>query len=72
MFETLKKMKSDKNRYIFDDIVYFNLTYHSEKKREISNRGQKMSAKVCQRTYSRDISPCDLCIITGTTSYLLG
>jgi hypothetical protein len=61
-----------RQKQAFADIVYFDLVYPSEKKREISNRGQKMSTKVCQRTYSRDISPCDLCIITGTTSYLLG
>ena len=48
MLETLKKMKSDKKQ-VFADIVYFDLIYHSEKKRENSNRGQKMSAKVCQR-----------------------
>ena len=41
-------MKSDKKQ-VFADIVYFYLVYHSEKKRENSNRGQKMSAKVCQR-----------------------
>ena len=45
-------MKSDKN-LIFADIVYFDLIYHSEKKREKkrenSNRGQKMSAKICQK-----------------------
>ena len=41
-------MKSDKKQ-VFADIVYFDLVYHSEKKRENSNRGQKMSAKVCQR-----------------------
>ena len=41
-------MKSDKN-LIFADIVYFDLIYPSEKKRENSNRGQQMSAKVCQR-----------------------
>ena len=48
MFETWKKMKSDK-KHVFADIVYFDLVYHSEKKRENSNRGQKMSAKVSQR-----------------------
>ena len=41
-------MKSDKKQ-VFADIVYFYLIYHSEKKRENSNRGQKMSDKVCQR-----------------------
>jgi hypothetical protein len=41
-------MKSDKN-LIFADIVYFDLIYPSEKKRENSNRGQKMSAKICQK-----------------------
>jgi hypothetical protein len=41
-------MKSDKKQ-VFADIVYFDLVYHLEKKRENSNRGQKMSAKVCQR-----------------------
>jgi hypothetical protein len=41
-------MKSDKN-LIFADIVYFDLIYSSEKKRENSNRGQKMSAKICQK-----------------------
>jgi hypothetical protein len=48
MFETLKKMKSDKKQ-VFADIVCFDLIYHSEKKRENSNRGQKMSAKICQK-----------------------
>ena len=48
MFETLKKMKSDKKQ-VFADIVYFDLIYPSEKKRENSNRGQKMSAKICQK-----------------------
>ena len=38
-FENLKKMKSDKN-LIFADIVYFDLIYPSEKKRENSNRGK--------------------------------
>ena len=41
-------MKSYKN-LIFADIVYFDLIYPSEKKRENSNRGQKMSAKICQK-----------------------
>ena len=41
-------MNSDKN-LIFADIVYFDLIYPSEKKRENSKWGQKMSAKVCQR-----------------------
>ena len=36
-FETLKKMKSDKKQ-VFADIVCFYLIYHSEKKRENSNR----------------------------------
>ena len=40
-------MKSDKN-LIFSDIVYFDSIYPSEKKRENSKRGQKMSAKICQ------------------------
>ena len=40
-------MKSDKKQ-VFTDIVYFELIYHSEKRRENSNRGQKMSAKICQ------------------------
>ena len=48
MFETLKQMKSDKKQ-VFADIVYFDLIYPSEKKRENSNRGQKMSAKICQK-----------------------
>jgi hypothetical protein len=48
MFETLKKKKSDKKQ-VFADIVYFDLIYHSEKKGENSNRGQKLSAKVCQK-----------------------
>ena len=48
MFETLKKLKSDKKQ-VFADIVCFDLIYHSEKKRENSNRGHKMSTKVCQR-----------------------
>ena len=43
-----KKKKSDKN-LIFADIDYFDLIYPSEKKRENSNRGQKMSAKICQK-----------------------
>ena len=38
-----------RQKQVFADIVYFDLIYHSEKKRENSNRGQKMSAKVCQR-----------------------
>ena len=41
-------MKSDKN-LIFADIVYFDLIYPSEKKRENANRGQKMSANICQK-----------------------
>ena len=41
-------MKSD-IKHVFADIVYFDLVYHLEKKRENSNRGQKMSAKVSQR-----------------------
>ena len=41
-------MKSDKKQ-VFADTVYFDLVYCSEKKRENSNRGQKMSAEVCQR-----------------------
>ena len=48
MFETLKQMKSDKKQ-VFADIVYFDLIYPSEKKRENSNRGQKMSAKIYQK-----------------------
>ena len=63
MFETLKKMKSDKKQ-VFADIVYFDLIYHSEKKRENSNKGQKMSAKVCQKFLY-----CDLTLVkteTGT------
>jgi hypothetical protein len=59
MFETLKKMKSDKKQ-VFADIVYFDLIYHSEKKREKkrenSNRGQKMSAKVCQKFLYCDLT----------------
>ena len=55
MFETLKKMKSDKKQ-VFADIVYFDLIYHSEKKRENSNRGQKMSAKVCQKFLYCDLT----------------
>ena len=43
-----RKKKSDQN-FIFADIVYFDLIHPSEKKRENLNRGQKMSAKVCQR-----------------------
>ena len=39
MFETLKNMKSDKKQ-LFADIVCFDLIYHSEKKRENSNRGK--------------------------------
>ena len=39
MFETLKKMKSDKKQ-VFADIVCFDLIYHSEKKRENSSRGK--------------------------------
>jgi hypothetical protein len=39
MFETLKKMKSDKKQ-AFAYIVCFDLIYHSEKKRENSNRGK--------------------------------
>ena len=38
-----------RQKQVFADIVYFDLIYHSEKKRENSNRGQKMSTKVCQR-----------------------
>ena len=38
----------DKN-LIFADIVYFDLIYPSEKKRENSNRVQKMFAKVCRK-----------------------
>ena len=55
MFETLKKKKSDKKQ-VFADIVYFDLIYHSEKKRENSNRGQKMSAKVCQKFLYCDLT----------------
>ena len=44
LFETLQKMKLDKNA----DMVYFDLIYPSEKRRENSKRGQKMSAKICQ------------------------
>ena len=40
-------MKSDKN-LILADFVYFNFFYPSEKKRENSNMGQKMSAKIFQ------------------------
>jgi hypothetical protein len=43
-------MKSDKKQVLADIIFFwFGLVYHSEMKRENSNRGQKMSAKVCQR-----------------------
>ena len=55
MFETLKKLNSDKKQ-AFADIVYFDLIYHSEKKRENSNRGQKMSAKVCQKFLYCDLT----------------
>jgi hypothetical protein len=55
MFETFKKMKSDKKQ-VFADIVYFDLISHSEKKRENSNRGQKMSAKVCQKFLYCDLT----------------
>ena len=48
-------MKSDKKQ-VFADIVYFDLIYHSEKKRENSNRGQKMSAKVCQKFLYCDLT----------------
>ena len=48
-------MKSDKN-LIFADIVYFDLIYPSEKKRENSNRGQKMSAKICQKFLYCDLT----------------
>ena len=51
-------MKSDKN-LIFADIVYFDLIYPSEKKRENSNRGQKMSAKICQKFLY-----CELTLVT--------
>ena len=37
-----------RQKKVFADI-FFDLVYHSEKKRENSNRGQKMSAKVSQR-----------------------
>ena len=37
-------MKLDKNA----DMVYFDLIYPSEKRRENSKRWQKMSAKICQ------------------------
>jgi hypothetical protein len=39
MFETIKTLKSDKKQ-IFADIICFDLIYHSEKKREKSNRGK--------------------------------
>ena len=55
MFETLKQMKSDKKQ-VFADIVYFDLIYPSEKKRENSNRGQKMSAKICQKFLYCDLT----------------
>jgi hypothetical protein len=48
-------MKSDKKQ-VFADIVYFDLIYPSEKKRENSNRGQKMSAKVCQKFLYFDLT----------------
>ena len=38
-----------RQKQVFADIVYFDLVYHSEKKSENSNRGQKISTKVCQR-----------------------
>ena len=57
MFETLKKMKSDEKQ-VFADIVCFDLIYHSEKKRENSNRGnhvhQGLSKVFVFYTYSRE------------------
>ena len=58
-------MKSDKKQ-VFADIVYFDLILHSEKKRENSNRGQKMSAKVCQKFLY-----CDLTLVSEKGSYCL-
>ena len=58
-------MKSDKN-LIFADIVYFDLIYPSEKKRENSNRGQKMSAKICQKFLYCELTLIKLQKGTGT------
>jgi hypothetical protein len=65
MFETLKKIKSDKKQ-VFADIVYFDLIYHSEKKRENSNRGQKMSAKVFQKFLYCDLTLANLTVFVIT------
>ena len=40
----------------FADIVYFDLVLHSEKKRENSNSGQKMSAKIRQKFLYCDLT----------------
>jgi hypothetical protein len=70
-------MKPDKNLLIAD-IVYFDLINPSEKKWENSNRGQKMSAKICQKflyceltlAASHNVRVIGLCGLCGCQSTL--